>query len=482
LADKSGLIEPERTLVLADASIRSRLVESPAVARFVTQVTRRSEGRLRVDLHSRWIGHGDELMAVHDVAAGRADLGWAEVHTLDAAGVASLRPLLLPLLIDSYPIQRAVLQRYSAELTADLQAKTGVTAVALLAGRLRFPASTDHPIVTNIDWAGRAFWTSAPGRQQAGIEALGARPVVDDTDRQTLTQAGIIDSAEATWRTYPGLGYRYLLPFVAPNVHLWPRVVALFANPAVIHSLSAQQRGWLRDAAADAATWAAKHAGDADVVGLRNACHSGAKASLATPGELTAMRASAQELYEDQSHQHWITRLLRDVELLRRKPSFEPPIAIPRGCDFTPTDARTRTVGHRPALTGPGPTGALPRGRYRYSLTEAAIVRAGKGLAVGDIVQDNAGVWTWTIGNGTWSLDVKPSDTTLPIYPCSGWIAVSGDIATFTRTVNGQLGGDCVPSVWSARFTVQGSTVEWSDTDVTDYGWVFQTKQWQRIR
>jgi hypothetical protein len=89
---------------------------------------------------------------------------------------------------------------------------------------------------------------------------------------------------------------------------------------------------------------------------------------------------------------------------------------------------------------------------------------------------------TWTIGDGRWSLDMRPSASSFPIVRCAGWISISAGRATFTRTVNGLPGGDCVPLVWSARFRVVDSVVQWSETNVADFSWVFQPRGWIRLR
>ena len=160
LAGKNGLSAPERTLVLADAATPGSIVGAPAIAEFVTQVARRSHGKLKVEVRTRVRDTDEQRRVIERVAAGRVDLGWAEAHTFDTLGVTSLRPLLVPLLIDSYPLQAEVLRRHSTQLLADVRAKTGVIPLALLAGGLRFAAATDHPIVTAADWSGRAFSTT----------------------------------------------------------------------------------------------------------------------------------------------------------------------------------------------------------------------------------------------------------------------------------------------------------------------------------
>jgi hypothetical protein len=126
------------------------------------------------------------------------------------------------------------------------------------------------------------------------------------------------------------------------------------------------------------------------------------------------------------------------------------------------------------------PTG-LPPGTYRYQLTSAEIVNASGGHVLAQDAINNAGLTTWTIRDGHWNVALEPSETTAAVYPCAGTVSVDGDVATFTRTVNKQPEGDCVPPTWSARFTVQAGGVRWTSVSVTDFGWFFATKPWHRI-
>jgi len=80
------------------------------------------------------------------------------------------------------------------------------------------------------------------------------------------------------------------------------------------------------------------------------------------------------------------------VNGLRDKAGSDPTVTIPSGCTFVAGDARPRGVGHRQPLTGPDPTGALPLGTYRYSMTEADMSRASGGKATTEFLQENAGL------------------------------------------------------------------------------------------
>ncbi len=72
-----------------------------------------------------------------DVAAGEADLAWVWTHAFDTLGVNAFRALNAPMLIDSYPLQQAVIASdIPGEMLAELDA-VGVTGIAVLADGLR---------------------------------------------------------------------------------------------------------------------------------------------------------------------------------------------------------------------------------------------------------------------------------------------------------------------------------------------------------
>src|SRR5512132_2438310 len=99
--DKSGGPDEPKVLVLANND-GVNLDGAPAVQRFVDQVREISHGRLTVRVESSWAGGTTETSVVKDVAAGKADLGWAGTRAFDLLGVDSFRPLHAPFLVDSY--------------------------------------------------------------------------------------------------------------------------------------------------------------------------------------------------------------------------------------------------------------------------------------------------------------------------------------------------------------------------------------------
>jgi hypothetical protein len=145
-------------------------------------------------------------------------------------------------------------------------------------------------------------------------------------------------------------------------------------------------------------------------------------------------------------------------------------------------------VGHalevqlrQPTAITSRPQDAIPSGAYRYRLTTHDLRAASRGRMPTQDLVNNAGIWGWTLHDGHWALHLRPKAPGADrAYSCSGDVTVSGDVATFVRTVNKNPVGECAPRTWSARFSVEGTVVHWSDVSVRDFGWVFATQPWAR--
>jgi pimeloyl-ACP methyl ester carboxylesterase len=125
----------------------------------------------------------------------------------------------------------------------------------------------------------------------------------------------------------------------------------------------------------------------------------------------------------------------------------------------------------------------LPNGTYQYRMSVADIINASGDRSSQEDAINNAGVTTWRLQDGRWSIGPQTSESTAAATdPCAGLVSVRGNLATFTRTVNNQPEGDCAPYRWTARFTLNGDTLSWSSVSITDFGWVFAAKPWHRVQ
>ena len=134
-------------------------------------------------------------------------------------------------------------------------------------------------------------------------------------------------------------------------------------------------------------------------------------------------------------------------------------------------------------LDGPGRTGALPQGTYRYELGHGEILDGGDFSE--ELATANAGVWTWTLRDGRWDYEIKLIAQELPAgyagTTCEGYYDVVGDEVRFT-TVTVYATGDCASETWKAtwRETADGLAMDVT-TDGDDLDFLFGSKPWERI-
>ncbi len=233
-------------VVLRMASTAGGLVDIPPVAEFVQRVGVVSGGALQIKVTSQW---GDwapdaEAQVVRAVGAGTVDLGWAGSRVFDTIGVPGLRALSAPMLIDSYPLENAVLRSaMPGRMLAGL-ASVHVTGLGVLGEGLRLPISTRRPLLASADWRGVSFGTYRSQVEEEAIRALGATPVVAfGPIRSHDLVSGQIQGFELDVRRYVELGLEAEARYVAVNVALWPQFDVLIGSPRRLASLTAHQVG-----------------------------------------------------------------------------------------------------------------------------------------------------------------------------------------------------------------------------------------------
>ena len=204
-ADKAGGAADPVVLRLANTSLdlSTGLERHPALQYFVDQVKELSDGALRIDVASGW---GDQLpsaeqQVIRDVAAGEVDLGWVGTSVFDTVGVTDFQALTAPMLIDSYPLERAVLASdIPARMLAGLD-ELGVHGIAVLSDGLRKPIGAARPLLRPDDYEGITFPAFRSQEHAAAIRALGATPTDIWVDAGVLRD-GTIDGFEKGLRIY----------------------------------------------------------------------------------------------------------------------------------------------------------------------------------------------------------------------------------------------------------------------------------------
>jgi TRAP-type C4-dicarboxylate transport system substrate-binding protein len=325
--------------VLRMASTPSGLDDIPPVADFVNRVGALSGGTLQIKVINLWGGYAPsaEAQAVHAVASGTVDLGWAGSRVFDTLGVPGLRALSAPMLIDSYPLENAVLRSgLPGRMLAGLST-AGVTGLGVFGERLRLPFSARQPLLVPADWRGVSFGTYRSGVQEQAIQALGATPVVAFGPYRTHDLAsGQIQGFELDIRRYvTDVGPAGPL-YVTANVALWPQFDVLIANPHLLASLTAQQRGWLQQAARDAAGDSVALAASGDAAYIGQACAIGARFVTATPADLAALRRALAVVYQNLETDPQTRAFIQQIQRLKTATPPGPALRIPASCTRAP--------------------------------------------------------------------------------------------------------------------------------------------------
>jgi len=269
---------------------------------------------------------------VHAVAAGTVDLGWAASRMFDTIGVPAFQALSAPILIDSYPLENAVLKTAIPACMLAGLSRLHVTGLAVLGDALRHPIAVHRPLLAPADWRGLSIGTNPSGLQRQAIRALGATPVVAFGPNRTHDLAtGQIQGFEFDVRRYLH-DVLVARAYVTANVTLWPQFDVLFANPARLASLTPQQRAWLPQAAQQAAAHSVSLIAGQDSSSIKKACAIGARFATATPADLAALRGALSPIYRSLETNAQTSALLRQIQQLKMTTPPGPAPAIPAGC------------------------------------------------------------------------------------------------------------------------------------------------------
>jgi len=335
-ADKAGGTGAAgRPVVLRMASTPSGPSDAPPVADFIQRVGVLSGGSVQIQVINQWGDYapGAEAQVVRAVATGQVDLGWAGSRVFDTVGVPGFGALSAPMLIDSYPLENAVLKStLPARMLAGLN-RLNVTGLAVLGDVLRHPIAVHRPLLAPVGWLGLSIGTYRSGVQEQAIRVLGATPVVAFGPYRTHDLATAqIQGFELDVQRYVQFGLVASARYVTANVTLWPQFDVLFANPARLASLAPQQRAWLEQAAADAARNSVPLVAGQNGPYIKQACAMGARFATATPADLAALRQSLSVVYQNLETDPQTSAFLRQIQQLKKSTLPDPGPAIPAGC------------------------------------------------------------------------------------------------------------------------------------------------------
>jgi TRAP-type transport system periplasmic protein len=358
--DKSGGSSPV-TLTLLNSD-DSDLSGVPGLQRFIDRVRALSGGTVRIEVRPQNDGHtAFEHRVVRDVKANRAQLAWVGTRVWDTLGVKTFRALHAPMLVDSYPLEAAVLRSdLPQKMLAGLDG-TGVVGLAILADNLRYPAGVTRPLREPADFAGIRFRSLTSATQAASLRALGARPSGEGwADLGDAFNSGRVKGLEIDLKTYEDNAYAAVAPFLTVNVALWPRTTVLIANANALAKLTDEQDRWVRQAAAEAAAYSLTTLGeDQRVIPLQ--CRNGMKAVVASPAQLARLRKAFAPVYSSLRRDASTAAMIDAIAALKKGVKAAP-AAVPKGC-------------LAPRLAGSSARAGFPEGVYRHRRTREDILR-----------------------------------------------------------------------------------------------------------
>ncbi len=321
-------------VVLQMANTYGELSQLPALAYFVDRVDELSGGDIRIVVAD---SYGDftsdvEQRVVRHIATGKLDLGWVGTRVFDTMGVDSFQALTAPMLVDSYALENAVIESGITDKMLPALEDVGVVGLGVLADGLRKPIGVHGPIVGPADWEDIGFGSYKSEGQERAIRALGATPAaVFGPNREAAILDGTIDGFEMGLFIYQDPKWVDLAPYVTANVNLWPQMDVLIADPNRLEALTQEQRGWLQQAAADAAGRSAALA-DTESRVIKVACDTGARFAEASDADVAALDDLFAPVYAELQSDPATKALMEEIQVLKRSTPAEPEPVIPAGC------------------------------------------------------------------------------------------------------------------------------------------------------
>jgi TRAP-type transport system periplasmic protein len=414
-------------VVLRMANTASNLEYFPAIADFVGRVRERSGGNVRIEVVDKWarFAADGEQQVVRAVATGQVDLGHAGTRVFDTMGVTGFQALQAPMLIDSYALQRAVLEGgIPREMLQGLD-RVGVVGLGVLGGGLSKPIAVKKPLLGLADWRGITFGTYKSEVQAQAIRSLGATPMeAFGIARDQALQDGKLQAFELFLLAYQLNTYEALAPYVTANVNLWPQTEVLLANPGRLAALTGQQRGWLQQAATDVAVGSA----DRDAQLPTSMCKSGARFANASQADLAALRTAFAPVYASLEQDPKTKAFIKQIQALKQSTPAGAPLAIPAGC--------TGVAPAAPAAAQQQAAGDL-NGTYRWTITKQDVVASKTEDKSPEHLATFPWMFTMTLDDGTWTLSHREAGQ--PYTDGADTYALEGDRLSFTWPQEGTV-------------------------------------------
>jgi TRAP-type transport system periplasmic protein len=379
----------------------------PQVDFLMDRVDKLSAGNVRIEMVYRAGGFEPdaEEQAVRAVAAGATDLGVVGTRAFDTMGVNAFQALTAPMLIDSYPLERAVVgSDIPAKMLRSLD-QLHVVGLGLLADGLRKPAAVHKPLLGTQDWQGIIFDAVGSRQASSAIRALGGRPTgLLGANLDAAFDSGAVEGAERHLYYYRRNDMWMRAPYVSANVNLWPQMLAVLGSPDRLAMLTPEQRGWLAQGVADAANRSTDLvSGDAGLIA--DLCANGARFANASDADLAALRNAFNPVYAEVEQEPQTKQYIAEIKQLKQQTPAGDPLAIPDGC----TGRAPNPPPHTPSTPTASTDVTALDGDWDVSYTRDDLVAAKPDPS--EVVAENYGQFTLTLRRGNYIYTHKDPQT-----------------------------------------------------------------------
>ena len=287
---------------------------------FADEVARLSGGKMRIEFRDRWLGwpwHRRESAVIHDVAAGKADLGWVGSRVWDDVGISSFNALHAPLLVDSYALQAEVLESgIPGEMLKALE-PLRLVGLGILPGPLRKPLGAERPLTRPSDFRGQRIGITESRVAHETLRALGATAIALPGG----ARIGGFDGIEQQVESIESNTYDAAAKYLTTNINLWPRPLVLFMNEAAFAALEQVQRHVLREAVRNAIpkTLAATRSRERDAAAVL--CRRGLSFVVANQAEVSTLREALAPVYRELERDDQTRAFIARIAKLRQASS-----------------------------------------------------------------------------------------------------------------------------------------------------------------
>jgi TRAP-type C4-dicarboxylate transport system substrate-binding protein len=332
-SDKAGGSKSQKAAVLTMANGNGDPHELEPFARAVERL---SNGTLRLDIRNSWRGGAPsyETGAIGDVRAGKVDLAWAGSRAFHSVGVKSFDPLHAPLLVNSYPLERKVLE---SDLVPTMLAglkSLGVVGLGILPGPMRHPLGVKR-LVRPEDYQGKTLAIARSKIAEQTFSALGAKAHEIPAQGQITS----LDGVEQQVASIAGNGYDNTARFLTSNVDLWPRPLVIFMNKKSYAGLTSRQRAALDGASKAVLGTTLSQAVQDEKEAMSTLCRRGLVAVKASPEDVAELQTAVQPVLDRLEADPRVKSSIERIQSMQTDAPTDP--APASGCTGGTTGAAT---------------------------------------------------------------------------------------------------------------------------------------------